>query len=248
MSLSIDTVTIGGVEDRRMVLNNADAGGYVSAGVANWTKIRIGVRWALDDTGGNIGGTPRLYLGVHQSPNDGFANGPVGALTSFFLGFINNSATFTRNAGPPVFYSGVSNLTSYGWKNIGGFGTVSGTSAAFTISGAPSTNRSLFIVEIQRNASNVNVRFCGPQTTIAPDCADLNILKVAVEMDATNATNLTAVGQWLQANLGGTWNGNTVGTIGFTLAQSEVLNAVAVGWEPGTNLRISDLYYSIIQP
>lgn len=250
MSVNIDSVTIGGVEDRRVVLNNADLAGWTTPlATANWTKIRIGVRWALADTGANITGTPRIYLGVMQSPSANLANGPVGATTSFMVGLINNAATFTRNAGPPVFYTGInSGGTSYAWKQNNSIGTVAGTSTTYAISAANTTNRSVFIVELTRNAGTIDIRFCGPIVTAPPDCPDVNILKNAVQLDGTNSANLVSSANYLSSALGGNWNGASVGSPGFTLAQTAPLNAVVVGWTPSVNLYVSDLYYSIILP
>lgn len=67
-----------------------------------WTKIRLGVRMTMPDTGASISSTPRLALGVCSGTANPYNNGS--ATTANWVGAITDTATLTYSVVTSVHY------------------------------------------------------------------------------------------------------------------------------------------------
>jgi len=229
MSTVIETVTIG-TADKRLLLGNAHWAATISAGTS-WTRLRIAARMALDDTSGDITGTPRLYLGMLASPAVGLTNGPLNAACSHFVGFISASTDFSRIAAPtPVAYAMSSQLLG---KKIGASITMAGTSQGHRISAAPTTARQVTMVEIEKGSPNFTLR-CGLFAAAPADISE-TVLISSLE----NSTFTSAVGGTMSQSPHST-------TLAVTEAVAGFLNAICIGWDRSSSkLHVSEMYYAI---
>lgn len=242
MSTTISGVTIGSVLDKRVKLVNSDISRVISVG-STWTRLRIGIRYSMDDLGSVLGGKPRFFVGVHANP-DG-TNGPTSHTCSNFIGFIQNGVSFTRNAGPPVWYTGFgSGGTSYGTK-VGTTYDLTGTGGTQTWAtpADPTSRRTVFIVEIEKTGPPWTIRLCGAITVSPEDCVSVDTLKAAMVIEPW-----ASVDNYLQTEIGGTFVGGTAtqqGTRTPDEATYGFFNAVAVGWDRTIPaMYISDLMWA----
>lgn len=233
MSIAIDTVTIGAIEDRRLAIASGNAARVMSIGTS-WNQIRIGVRWCFDDAAGDIVGTPRMYLGVLSNPANPLTNGPVGTTCSHFVGSVTMNGSWTRNAGPPVYYS-VTGPAYAAAKKIGNVLTTSNMNTGGRISGAPSTNRPMLVTEITKGSPNFTVQNCVP-FTLTTDLLTGDV------MQAISLPTMTDVLNYLNFRGGANaYVNNTIPTIAVSEATNGFLNAVCVGFDKATVMHISDL-------
>lgn len=237
MSVEIDSVTISSIEDRRMVLTNSQAARVINIGT--WTRMRVFIRFALNDFGANITGTPRLYVGLLSNPSAGLANGPLTATTSHFVGLINALATWTRNAGPPVYYSFATNT----WfaKKIGATitTTTGGLSQPF-LTTVEANRRAIFGVELTKtDAVTTNVRIMNPGTS-SPLDVSLVQMRTAIEISL-----LTGAATYLSGVVGTNYEASANGNVTTNEGVDGVLNAVCVAWDRvNPAIRISDLMWA----
>jgi hypothetical protein len=236
MSVNIDTVTISAIEDRRLELGNAQAARVIDIGTS-WTRLRVGCRIAFDDSGANITGTPRLYLGVMASPSVGMANGPLGATTSHFVGLIFGNATLTRNAGPPAYYSGITGATNIMGKKVGAAISFAAANVTMNLSAAPATNRCVMIAEITKGAPNFTLQALSNSATAVNDITLARFLS-AMEID-TMAGVEAYLDQFAAHGL------VAPGSLAVSEGVDGFLNAVCVAWDRSTPLvHISDMMYA----
>lgn len=241
MAVDIDTVTIGGVEDRRLCLSNATAARKLSVG-SSWNRIRIAARIAHDDTGANITGTPRLWFGLLNNPSASVANGPMGGSTSHFVGIRSKTATWTRAAGPPVNYS-----VGTCWEAIKRVGTTN-TTSAFTGTCAfvavPNTYRWPIFVEIIKGSPNFTIRcMFWNQAVTATDFTIENLRRCLEGRTLENCRT--------QINASPTTNKYLIPT-DQTIAVDEgtdgSLNSVCIAWDQsGSILRVSDIQFFVVE-
>lgn len=238
MSVSIDTVTIGGIEDRRLVLANAQAARVIDIGT-NWTRIRIGIRGALNDSGASIAGTPRIYIGMLSSPSAGLANGPLTGSTSHFVGLVQGSATLTRNASP-LAYSGVWANGSYAKKVGATITAIGGGNVTGWLSANPSTYRNIVAAEILKGSPNFTINI------IAPNLSTVHDVSLANFISAMEVSTITAMGTYLNGIYGGIYNSSSLsGSLAVSEATNGFLDAVCVAWDKNSPvLNISDVIWA----
>ena len=53
---------------KRLSVANAQVARVLSFGTS-WSRIRVGFHYGLTDSGGNLGSTPRFWLGLLSSPS-----------------------------------------------------------------------------------------------------------------------------------------------------------------------------------
>ena len=226
MSVEIESVTIGAETERRLVLTNAQWAATMNLGT-DWNTLRVGARMALDDTGGNITGTPRLYLGLTSSPTSGLTNGPLsGASTKHFIGLITQGTQFTRS-GSPLSYNVSSDLCG---TKVGN--TITGGGAAgLKLSAVPDTARIGTIVQIEKGSPNFTVRVSFFGGTVA----DHTLVTMLSAMDVEDFT--AAAGVLGQSAVSG--------TLAVDEATNGFFNALCVAWNrSASTLHVSEMFFS----
>lgn len=165
MSVNIGSVTIGSAE-KRLELLNAQWAALMHSSFQNFTILRIALRIAYTDTGGNLTGTPNLWIGTMATPVSGMTNGPLTSSCNHFVGIRTRTATWTRGVGTTAFYDmanshavsckriGSTNTDASGFTG-GGSGTAGGSPR---VSAAPTAARSAYLVEIIRGNPNFLIR------------------------------------------------------------------------------------------
>lgn len=229
MSVQIESVSFAD-ESKRLVLGNAQWAATLAIGTS-WTRLRIGARIMIDDLGSNITGTPRLYLGVASDPSATFANGPLsGTGTKHFLGFISSASTWTRNAGPPVYYS-LAAAQVVG-KKVGSTITM-GTGNATQRYVADSTRRWIYFVEIDKTGGSPYTVYTTLTNATTPADQDEDTMINAMEVDAfASAATLIADG-----------------SLNATVAVDEVtdgdLNAICCAWDRNAvDMHASEMFFA----
>jgi len=145
MSSSIASVTISAIAESRLLLAQSTAARVLSIG-NDWSRLRIGMRMAMGDTGADITGTPRLYAGVMSNPAVGLTNGPLGVNTSNFFGGVTVVPTWTRDTNHYHLTNSFAATTKVG-NVLSATGEVS---TAFKMSHLPSANRYICVLLIDK--------------------------------------------------------------------------------------------------
>ena len=223
--------------DRKLELINAEVGRVIQVGT-DWTKLRIGFRATWTDVPVNPGICP-FYVGVMSNPSASMANGPLKSATSHFVGVWNSTTGLTRNAGPPVHYTGLSFFTGF---KVGSTWTGGSGSALRLLSDG---RRGAHIVDITK-ATNYSIDLMGPHPSnpIANPGTDITYEVLLGAMEAGNAINSCATflnsfaGTGAYVSTGNTQSGINEGTNG-------PLNAVCVSWGRSyPSCRISEIVWS----
>jgi len=250
MSVSIDTVTIG-TEDRRFALTSGSGiARYLEVG-SSWTRLVIGMRMNVTDTGATITGSPSFGFGLMSNPLANLTNGPLSATCPHFMGVGMNSSlgfggfNITRDAsGTPVRYystAGMMRKVGASWALHSGGGQM-----AFS---ASATNRNSFCLHFIKIGTNIIMVWVGPTTNHVNSCKDVseNILTGIMDTTATISPSANIGGNTLSyANSRlstGTIGQNAIGS--FTIAANEAgvgyLNAFVAYWSAATPLNISEI-------
>lgn len=234
MSSSIESVTISSILDKRLLLDQSSGARLFDFG-STWTKLRIGLRMAIEDTGANIAGTPRLFIGVLSNPAASMANGPLTGATSHFWGKVSNVATWTRTvSGPTIWYDSV-NLTSC--IRIGATNTLGATSNS-RVPANPTTVRIAFIVSLWKGTDGVANWVVGHVqhgNVQLPDFdVSLPLLKQALATDLGNpaqGTGLASAATVLNtAAVTADYIGGVMAAQTLNEAVNGPLNSLCVGW------------------
>lgn len=134
-----------------MILSNSTPCRPPTILLSSWTKMRVAARLCIRDQGVNLTGTPRLALGLCSGSTNTFG----AATTTHFVGVVTNNATLTRNAGPPVYYSGL-NLAAC--KRVGSTLTTNASAinggGSFMFAQPADGYRTLFFVDIEKGSPN----------------------------------------------------------------------------------------------
>lgn len=228
MASSILLRNIAAVDDKRIVLANSNFVRLPGIG-SSWNKIRVAVLLSMTDTGSNLTSTPKLAVGICS----GYSNIFLDATTTHWCGFLSNSATWSRIAGPPVGYNIGAALPWFAAKRIGSTTTING-SAVNGISNtvlydAATANRTALYVTITKGSPNFTFSIFSRNTPVNSDVTPATFVAQA-EILAPTITN----------------HGPDNGTGGTTVAIDEVTNGtfdhVAVAWDRTTpNIEVSDL-------
>lgn len=99
MAAKIESITVGGVKDSRLVLYNHQAARLISIG-NSWSQIKIGMRYTLGDPGAALTGGPGIILGLLSNPSALVANGPLsGSATGHYWGvFGSGTVSWSRSS------------------------------------------------------------------------------------------------------------------------------------------------------
>lgn len=133
---------------------------------ASWSRIRIGLQFAIDRQGStsNIASTPGLAFGLSSGKDNIFISGS----SDHIIGVRNVNATWTYQTSPVIHYTSGSNSAYRGFKRIGT--TVTDASAAFSnnLLAWPEANvpvRNTLILEIETGSPNYGMKFWGNNAT-----------------------------------------------------------------------------------
>ncbi len=239
MSTAIDSITIGGIEDRRLVLTNSSAARIINIGTS-WSTLRIGIRMCCEDTGADYPNTTRFYFGAMSNPDSTLSNGPLTATCSHFVGFIcdsNPNAGYPRRiAGPPVQYT-LNSDRHYAKKVVNTITSAAGTNmnARWSINGA-TPPRVVMMVELVKGSPNFTINFLAQGAGYNGSA------------DVLKGTFLTAMAQTTLANAatamnsaGNNYGGGNTATLAVSEAVDGFLDAIVVGMDKPIGLYISDI-------
>lgn len=217
---------------------------------SNWTKLRIGMRMAIDDTGANIGATPRLYLGVMSAPVAGMTNGPLTSLTSHFWGIgTGNTTSWVRVAGPPAYYR-----PSFGYvRKLGPTNTYGGSVARGMIA-VPGTYRNAYVLSFWKGTNGnadwtSNIVAPSDSPTVPDEDISTEQLKDAMCVDTGNATQASGMGSVANALTamvtagGGGYSNVNAGATTLNEAVNGGLDSICFAWNTSVDLHISDVYF-----
>src|SRR5437870_4036952 len=97
MPSKIKSRTFSSIQDNRARLTNSNIARLWGSDVGTtWTKIRIGCRISIEDSGANVTGTPRLAIGVCSGTSNIFMD----ATTTHFAGIVSTASFWNRITGP----------------------------------------------------------------------------------------------------------------------------------------------------
>jgi hypothetical protein len=171
MASVIKLRTIGGVDDKRIQLVNSNFARPFTVSTT-WSKLRVGVRWIMGNTGANLTGTPKLFFGLCS----GSTNLPLDPSTTHFLGIYNVAATWTYQAGPPVRYAHGSSSFSVG-KRVGTTNTSFGTPGQiYTSALETQAYRQAMFVDITKGSPNFTVGCLYPSAVPSIDVSQDDFL------------------------------------------------------------------------
>lgn len=165
------TRTISAAQDNRIVVGNGLFLRPLPFGT-DWNSIRVGVRWSMRDSGANLTGTPRCFLGVCSGDTNAYGD----ATTTHAVGVDFNAATWTRAASN---YSITPASSLFGAKRVNTTTTRTATfSTAWAIgnqSAASNADRTVWVVYITKGSPNFTLQtFYRNTTSIAPP-ADVSL-------------------------------------------------------------------------
>lgn len=207
---SIRQRTISSVVDNRIVLSNSQFARAIPFGTT-WNKIRIGVKWDITSSGGNLTGTPRFAIGVCSGNANLFGD----ATTTHFVGIRSNEATWTLTNSNRYLVNGstIQPIKKVGTTVTAGTAFFSGVQWGIGAGAASAAaDRTQCIVEITKGSPNFTIQMLGwinPGGTSAPadnsDASFYGNMEGAGNPAATNhtfsAANTVAVSEGTDGNL-----------------------------------------------
>jgi hypothetical protein len=249
MSVNILHRTIAAASDGKLVLSN---GQWAAELGSSWNVLRLGWRWAITDSGIGIYGfsfenRPEWYVGMLASPDAQMTNGPLGNLTSHFVGIYNVASgsfpAMARSTGPLRY----SHTVSVG-KKVGATVTDGDNMAAGSLLSADVENvRTAMILQITKGSPSFSFEAVGVNsgsTTGLVDCS-LDILKEAMAI-----TPFSDADEFIESELGIS-SLAYIWTNGGTLAVDEgtdgTLTHVCAAWERTSNdLEFSEMLFKVM--
>lgn len=227
MATSILSRTFVDGLDKKLVLNNSQWAATMNIGT-DWTRLRIGWRWALTDSGANItGASPGFMIGTMSSPASGMTNGPLGNSCSHFFGIIQRAAnpTVTRQTTGFLRYGAWVPASA---KKIGSTLTEGTGLNSLQIGYQPGTIRTAHIIEITKGSPNFTIQQVTMSSTTGVNDMSLAGLEAAMN-------SATMAGAEIELD-----NVNAAYTLSSAVTQAVsesdgAFNAVVVGWTKTTN-------------
>lgn len=248
MSRTIDTVTLTSIENRRLVLNKAQAAASMDWGNA-WTRIRVACRVALSDLGVSPSGIPRFMFGLMSNPTvDGggnLNNGPLSATTTQFLGFRTHFA-MTRNATGPAYRHGTNGAQIHQRIGAGAFVAQNITTGAVSwgwsaVPNGATAYHKVYVMEVTKGSTATNwigrliVGYVGNLASVV----ETTLATLLASLDDPTMGGVAAV-------LGGghiLHGAQTMTLLNIDEATNGPLNAICVAWDrTDFNAHVADLY------
>jgi hypothetical protein len=162
MAASILLRTIGGIDDKRVVLSSAQGARLLAIG-STWTDLRVGLRWAVNGTAA-ISGSPRFFVGLCSGTANKYGN----LTTTHAVGIRPSAATWTYASVAPTYYS---MGAIYAVRKVGSTESTLHTSLLSTapyICANPATNMNPWMIQFKKNGgTNWGIRANGPSNSTA---------------------------------------------------------------------------------
>lgn len=216
-----------GVDDVRAALSNSTLRRLLSIGT-NWTKVRVGIRFSLLDTGAELTSTPMLAMGVCSGTANPVNNGS--ATTDNFVGMRTTATSWTRNAGPPPYY-------------LNGAYTVRAAKRVGTTWGYTAGTNNFWYAWYIPTGTGLRQMLCVDVTKGSPNFT-INMFARGNNSPQSDITKEDFLGKVALADPGN-WNGHYLGTpntVAVDEATNGYLNAANVAWDRSNpKIEISDL-------
>lgn len=227
MASSILLRNIGGTDDKRIVLSNSQFARVMDIGTT-WTRVRVGIRFCVRDTGGSLASTPRLFVGLSSGTSNLFGD----ATTQHALGVWTANPSWVRATSPTRYLLG-NNPSWNSVKRVGTTNTTSSTglpSETYILSTPETGGRGVQFVDITKGSPNFTIgafqrfQFSGG--------IDVSLTEFLTQMEVASPS-LTDH-QFTNAS-----------TLAVDEAVDGFFNAVHVYWDRSTpEIEISDLAYA----
>lgn len=232
MSWAIVERTTAGDTERRLQIGAYTIGRKMGIGTT-WNQLRIGLQCAFNMPTGNVTGTPNLSIGVCKDTTNliGMAS------TDHFVGIKQKASVlsyYNYSASYRYLYG-----TWYGSKRVGTTDTdeASGVAVNAYISGYPTNERSIFLIEITKGSPNFTIQ-CAFKNNV--DLVEITTAKFKAAMEA--ATLAAAV-----SGLGGSAVAGTARTLAVSEASNGYLNSIGVWYDRSTpEFEISEIAFRAI--
>ena len=216
--------TFSSVVDNRIQLTNSNFARLWSSDVGTtWTKIRIGCRISIEDTGANLTSTPRFAFGICSGTSNIFQD----ATTTHWLGFYSVDPTWPRVSASPATYA-MADVTTAPLltKRISTTITSAATQTANPrLIDSTTANRSAFWMDVTKGSPNFTASlFCRGGTT-ASDVSMSDYLGALPLLSPAIANHTNAGDVVLAIDEGA--NGS--------------FNAINIAWDRASSIEISDV-------
>jgi hypothetical protein len=223
----------GSINQQCLEINKSHIARYMEIG-PEWSKLRIGVLWAVNATGaGNITGTPRLGVGVCSDLSN-----PYGSLVpDHWVGSLSNAGTWGDNTNVYGGWFLSTGIAMHAGKVVSGVTSVSaGAIGGCSIASTPGSRISAMVVEISKLGANFSIRHLAPTDTVADEITTSEALRTATE---------AAVFALFRTTSGNAYSVGTAQTIAVDEASDGLLNAININFDVSQiSLQIYDLFYA----
>ena len=204
--------TISSVVDNRVRLINSNFARLWSTDVGtSWTKIRIGCRISIEDSGANLASTPRFYFGVCS----GTSNIVMDSTTTHWVGLRTIDPSWVRVAGPPAYYrmDDATSAPTFSKRVSATFTDSTQQGNDVYVYDCTTSNRSVIFLDITKGSPNFTLLMFNRQTTTASDVdsatylaqlalSSPTIIYHAAGLARTIATDEGANGSFTAVNIG----------------------------------------------
>jgi len=195
------------------VADPSTVGGSVGT---NWTKLLIGIQFAMDGAVDNIS-NPYLYLGLCSGTSQILGGGAP----RHFMGGRFGGGTLTYAAGPPESFSNGAGAVTF-QRNLNGTVVETGFGGSFQnrYSGDPEDRRGVLAMQFEKTGGNI-VMWAGGQAN-ATTYPDITTVKFKQLFDLTDLSDI------------GTWDSNYAAVENTTPLSDE--QDVTNGWLDAINI------------
>lgn len=236
MSLSVISRVIGG-DSKRFALSNEQTAIKLDPDIlSGWQRLRIGMRFAIPDTGGNLTGTPLLAFGLLSNPSANCANGPLTNSCGHFVGLLTPSSTWTRSTNS--WEESTTRIT----RRVGStIDAETDTDGVFVPHGA-ATYRGGMIIEFDRSTPSlwdIDLITPGSDAECAIDISESAMI-AGMEYEPGGAGISGAIGY------SGGGQSHTTEQVTVDEGTDGELNALCIAWnKTSPMLEIEDVYWSV---
>lgn len=231
--MSATIVTVG--PDKRLQLLNSQITRRPSY-LNNWTTIRIGLRFMIPSAS-SIPGSPRLYIGMCN----GLTNGIGDSVTTNFVGFMTNVASFVRSTsvGPPAGVYTQNNGFRFVKKVASTINFNAGDVTSGLMMSMQATVRHAIIVQITKGSPNYTAGFAFLNGTVGNGHAiDLTDLEMQGLMEMNNMGDASTVSPVYSGGIA--FSNSSIATDEV----AGVFNAINIFWDrTAAPVEISDIYH-----
>lgn len=213
--------TIGGVDDKRVVLQNSNWARPFTID-SGWTKLRIAFRVSITDSGASVGSTPRFAIGLCSGSTNIFMD----ATTTHFVGVVSDAGTWSRRTSPTGYGTGTGQIkpaTRIGTTLTLGSGF---SSSCFEFVDAALANRTALFVDITKGSPNYTFQVFSRTNATSGGDVDKATFDAQAETAVPTITNHTLFGS---------------GTLAVNEGTNGTLNHVCAAWDRSTpQIELSD--------